>query len=717
MRTEINRAVNSRNEDGRVTPGKALDQTPQAKDDLFSLSAVTGNTDQTFILDVMANDGGGNAKSLWSIDDGIGPGSTDLLTGDGVDIAESSIMGAHISITADGKVAYSYTPELLAKLVSLPADKSLIDIFAYAIRLGNGALSWATATVEIAGVNDPPVLSGTLIDLNDGEVNASYRILESDLLIGFSDPEGDVLSVANLVATNGVLTEMPGGWLFTPDTDFTGAVELQYSVIDGHGGSVPVNQSFMIINPSDTTAPQLISNFPWDEGTLKIDQNIVLDFDESVVAGSGNIIISSGTDTRVIDIHDTNQVTFISGEKGGSSIVIDPTDDLIVDTQYIIQIASGVIQDASGNTYEGINDPEALNFMTTASDPLLNWSNPWYEGTLKVDNNIELYFDESVVAGSGAIIISNGSDTRTIDIQDATQVMFDGYAGVIIDPVDDLISETNYYVQIAAGAILDTSGHAYAGINDTEALDFMTIASDPLLSWSNPWDEGTLKADNNIELYFDEPVVAGSGAIIISNGSDTRTIDINDTDQVIFTGGKSGNSIIIDPTEDLIADTSYHIQIAPSAILDNEGHTYAGINNPDTLSFTTIDSSPLLAFSYPGDDATEVWVGSDISLYFDEWVTIGAGNITISNGVDIRTIDIQDSSQVMFDGYSSVYINPAIDLIPNTDYFIQMDSGVVTDLAGNPYAGIQDATTLNFSTTDSLVTTMILPPLLEPILF
>src|SRR5690606_11804889 len=197
----------------------------------------------------------------------------------------------------------------------------------------------------------------------------------------------------------------------------------------------------------------------------------------------------------------------------------------------------------------------------------------------------------------------------------------------------------------------------------------------------------------------------------------TRTIDINDTDQVIFTGGKSGNSIIIDPTEDLIADTSYHIQIAPSAVLDNEGHTYAGINNPDTLNFTTIDSSPLLAFSYPGDDATEVWVGRDISLYFDEWVTIGAGNITISNGVDIRTIDIQDSSQVMFDGYSSVYINPAIDLIPNTDYFIQMDSGVVTDLAGNPYAGIQDATTLNFSTTDSLVTTMILPPLLEPILF
>jgi len=486
MRTETNRAVNSRNEGGRVIPGKGLDQTPQAKDDPFSLNAITGNVDQTSVLDVMANDGGGNAKSLWSIDDGSSSGSSDLLTGDVVDIAESSALGAHISITADGKVAYSYTPELRAQFVSLSADKSLTDTFTYAIQLGNGVLIWATATVEIAGVNDPPLLSGTLLHFADGEVNASYMILESDLLIGFSDPDGDVLSVANLLATNGVLTETPGGWFFTPDTDFTGTVELQYNVIDNQGGSAPVNQSFMIIGTPDTTAPRLVSSTTWDEGTLKIDQNIVLDFDESIVAGNGNIIISNGADTRVIDINDTSQVIFTSDKYGGS-IIIDPTEDLLVDTNYNIQIASGVIRDAAGN--------------------------------------------------------------------------------------------------------------AYPSFNDSDTLDFMTIGSEPLLSWSNPEDEGTLKADNNIELYFDEPVVAGSGAIIISNGSDTRTIDVNDTDQVNFTGGKSGHSIIIDHAEDLIVDTSYHIQIAPDAILDNEGHAYAGINDPDTLNFTTIDSSPLLAFS------------------------------------------------------------------------------------------------------------------------
>ncbi len=916
MRTETDHAENFGNKINRLVPGKA-------KADHFSINAVTENTDHTFILDVMLNDRGGKAKSLWSIDDGISTGGSDLLTRDTADVVESSALGAHISITRDGKVAYTYTPELRAKFVPLSADESLTDTFTYAIRLSNGVLGWATATVEIAGVNDPPVLSGTLNQFVDGEVNASYMILESDLLIGISDFDSDALSVADLVATNGVLTEMQGGWLFTPNSDFVGTIDLQYNVIDSHGGSLPVNQNFNIINPPDTTAPQLVSTFPGDEGILKVDNNIELHFDEGVVAGSGAIIISNGVDTRVIDINDTSQVTFISGEKGGSSIIIDPTEDLITDTNYNIQIARGVIRDASNNVYEGISDTETLNFMTTVSEPLLQGSNPWDEGILKADSSIELYFDEAVAAGTGAIIISNGSDTRTIDIQDASQVTFDGYGGVIInptddlipdtnyyiqiaagaildldghpyagisdtetlnfmttvsepllqgsnpwdeeilkadgsielyfdeavvagsgtiiisngtdtrtidiqdtsqvtfdgysgiiidpaddlipdtnyyiqisagaimdldghayagisdtetlnfmttvsepllqgstpwdegtlkvggsialhfdeavvagsgtiiisngsdtrtidindpsqvtfaggkggnsiiiDPTDDLIPDTNYYIQISAGAILDLDGHAYAGISDTETLDFITTGSGPLLNWSNPGDEGILKVDNNIELHFDEAVVAGSGAIIISNGSDTRTIDIQDTSQVTFASSKHGNSIIIDPTEDLIVGTSYHVQIAPGAILDNEGNTYAGINNPDTLNFTTIDPSPQLSFSSPGDDEADVWVGNDIYFYFDEMVNIGTGNITISNGTDIRTIHVQDSNQVMFDGYSSLSINPAIDLVPNTDYFIQMDTGVVTDMDGNPYAGIHDTTTLNFSTTD-----------------
>ena len=694
MRTGADSSQNFRSNGKRADANNAFARTPQAKDDQYNMmAAMDGDGDPTYILDVMANDSGGKAKSLWSLDDGIGSGGSgrsDLSIRDIAGVAESSALGAQIAKTEDGKVSYTVTPELRDQLLPLSAHESLTDTFTYAIQMGNGVLSWATATVEIAGVNDSPVLSEPIALLADAEANHEYMIFEKDLLAGFFDPDGDQLSVTDLTATNGSLAETMGGWFFYPDTDFTGTVELHYNVIDAHGGSISASQDFMVM---DTMMPELVSSIPLDEGNLKVDQNIVLDFNEQVVPGSGSIIISNGSDIRTIDINDTSQVTVTSGKKGGT-VIIDPTDDLILDTNYSIQMTSGAILDMSGNAYEGINDPEILDFMTIPSNPLLDWSYPGAEEVLKADNNIELYFDESVVAGSGEIIISNGTDTRTIDINDTSQVTFDGFDSVIINPIDDLVPDTVYNIQVASGVILDEDGFAYAGISDPEALDFMVIPSDPLLGWSNLWYEGILKADNSIELYFDEPVVAGSGEIIISNGSDTRTIDINDTSQVTF---DDFDGVIINPIDDLVPGTVYNIQMASGVILDDDGFAYAGIHDAETLNFNVITASPLLIYSDPMDEFTEFQVDSHIYLAFDEMVVAGSGAIIISNGTDTRTIDVNDTSQVIFDGYSGVTINPADDLIPNTTYNIQMTSGVIADPEGHAYEGINNPGTLNFT--------------------
>ena len=108
------------------------------------------------------------------------------------------------------------------------------------------------------------------------------------------------------------------------------------------------------------------------------------------------------------------------------------------------------------------------------------------------------------------------------------------------------------------------------------------------------------------------------------------------------------------------------------------------------------------------DDAVDVAVGSNINLYFNEEIKPADGNIVISNGTDIRTISINDSSQVTFSsskfGGNQIFIDPAADLVPNTTYHIEIDASAITDNAGNYYAGISDDTTLNFTTTDTLVT-------------
>jgi len=84
----------------------------------------------------------------------------------------------------------------------------------------------------------------------------------------------------------------------------------------------------------------------------------VLTFSEAVAAGTGDIVISDGTDTRTIDVTDT-QVTI-----SGNTVTINPTADLNPDTTYNVQLASGVLKDTAGNAYAGISNATTLNFLT-----------------------------------------------------------------------------------------------------------------------------------------------------------------------------------------------------------------------------------------------------------------------------------------------------------------------------------------------------------------
>ncbi|RQR16174.1 beta strand repeat-containing protein, partial [Burkholderia stagnalis] len=139
----------------------SMGNTPQATNDVFT-SAQTGLTDNaltTVYLNVMANDLGGAAKTLYSLDSGteatVALEQTALLTQDTARAEavsmDYSAHGAHIWITSDGKVGYDAS-HLDASWLSNSFNTLgyAQDSFTYAIRLGNGTLSWATAYVNIA---------------------------------------------------------------------------------------------------------------------------------------------------------------------------------------------------------------------------------------------------------------------------------------------------------------------------------------------------------------------------------------------------------------------------------------------------------------------------------------------------------------------------------------------------------------------------------------
>ena len=126
------------------------------------------------------------------------------------------------------------------------------------------------------------------------------------------------------------------------------------------------------------------------------------------------------------------------------------------------------------------------------------------------------------------------------------------------------------------------------GINTSFSVTgAFTNTSFPTLTSSTPSDNATSVAvASNITLTFDENVQAGTGDIVITNGTDERTISVTDSAQITF----NSNTVTINPNNDLQAGASYHVEIANGAITDEAGNSFAGISNDATLNFATINN-------------------------------------------------------------------------------------------------------------------------------
>ncbi|MBL8496484.1 hypothetical protein ABF87_03520 [Nitrosomonas sp. JL21] len=433
------------------------------------------------------------------------------------------------------------------------------------------------------------------------------------------------------------------------------------------------------------------------KSTFKVDDDIVFFyFDEMVKAGTGSIVLSSPTDTRLIDVNDATQITFgapdyrsfnpfFQNREEFGVVTINPSADLQLNTEYTIQVADGVFLDRKGNPQPGFND---ASFTTIASTPQFASFNE----VIPVDGNLQLHFDETVKPVKGEIILSNGNDVRTIDINDESQVTFEGDV-ITVDPAEDLLPDSTYDLEIESGVITDEAGHPMAEpisvfyeTYPPAPEQFILYVTPPERGWEN------FKADADFELQFNKTVKAGSGNLVLSNGTDLQTIAMNDQSQVTFEGSR----IIINPAEDLVAGTTYTAHMASGAITDSSGISYEGFTD---AHFSTIEAGPLWPF-LPGERFENVKINQVLRFFFDEKVVPGNGNITISNGVDIRSIDIHDISQVTFDeSVPIVAIRPELPLQPNTTYTLQVPASAITDIDGNRSAA--ESNQLTIDTIDS----------------
>lgn len=268
-----NKGSNPNNDGGTAV---SIANTPQAKDDHFVLDL----SQPSLTFDLLGNDSGGKAKSLWSIDKGSS--YQNLMGGDDDAVVESSTNGASISINADDTVNYdtsSLDASFLDTLSSLTEGQSIEDSFVYAIRLGNGTLSWATATVEFEGMNDDPTLAAaTEAAQEDGAaILVDLSLLGNDV---DSDDDGTTLTYSiSGSPTEGDATINGSSLSFDPGSDFqdlaegeTRDVVIQVTATDSHGASATNDVTVTVTGSNDApTLSAMAASAEEDGAAISVD--------------------------------------------------------------------------------------------------------------------------------------------------------------------------------------------------------------------------------------------------------------------------------------------------------------------------------------------------------------------------------------------------------------------------------------------------------------
>ena len=105
---------------------------------------------------------------------------------------------------------------------------------------------------------------------------------------------------------------------------------------------------------------------------------------------------------------------------GGSHLNINLPNQLSVGTDYYITVDSGVLKNASGQIWEGVQDPTVWNFSTEPAFILAATSRYPHDNSQMVDiySSISISFNQSILKGSsGNIRLYSGDANNSMRAQ------------------------------------------------------------------------------------------------------------------------------------------------------------------------------------------------------------------------------------------------------------------------------------------------------------
>ena len=261
-------------------------------------------------------------------------------------------------------------------------------------------LKFSDKTIALQNVDITPPTIAITSNLN------SLRIGET-ALISFSISESVTdFVVSDIAVTGGTLSYFTGSGtayvgILTPALNFTGTASIKVASgkftdsagnANEDGAETNNNLSLSI----DTQAPVVTTFLPENLAKkVSVVSDIVLTLSEKIQKGSGSVVLktSTGLTLATYDVASSNNLTV-----SGTTLTINPTDNLAFDTSYKVEISSGAFKDLFGNNLAAVS-----NYSFTTNSNKLPTGSVTISGALKQGQTLQASNNLADADGLGAI--------------------------------------------------------------------------------------------------------------------------------------------------------------------------------------------------------------------------------------------------------------------------------------------------------------------------
>ncbi|GGF70088.1 hypothetical protein GCM10011332_25120 [Terasakiella brassicae] len=507
----------------------------------------------------------------------------------------------------------------------------------------------AGGTIEVAAVNDAAVVSeDTSFAMNE---DGTITISESQLLANASDVDGDNLSVQNLAADGGTLTDNGNGtWTFEPADDFNGSIDLTYDVSDGTtttqaGGTIEV----AAVNDAAVVSED--TSFAMNEdGTITISESQLL-ANASDVDGDNlsvqNLAADGGTLT----------------DNGNGTWTFEPADDFNGSIDLTYDVSDGTTTTAAGGTIEvaAVNDGPTANADTasTSEDTAVTLDLTGNDSDIESDdlnitqiNGVDVSAGDSVDVGNGTVTLNEDGTVEFSADEDYSGT--ESFSYTVSDGIDSATSNATVDVSAVADAptismnIGDGTAQTVGG-QTTE----VTIDNNNVLDGGNGFsvsgrviDHGQLSeaSSDNIGVTNGNP--SGFGVNGRASGADVETGHSNGlSEELIVDFDNDVSSVDVSfAWQNSQEDAKYELYQDGEKV--GEGVIHGGSDGVDgAITIHTDDNSAFdqIIFTAPGDD-------DDFLINNIEFEHVEAGNPVIDYPIDINVAQTDaDGSETLSD--------------------------------------------------------------------